>query len=134
MNHNYLGPVRFNKQWKNQKGITGIGIAAILAVGAFFVLISMRLFPIYVEHFSVTTHLENLAADSATKRMTDKEMWKKLRTTFDIDDVDNVKEEHLFVDRDKGGGVTLAIEYEVRTKMLGNVEVVVVFADEAEVN
>lgn len=132
--HDDLHPVRIKKQWKNQKGITGIGIAAILVMVAFLALIAIRLFPIYVEHFSVTTHLENLGADQATKGKTDKEILSTLQKIFDIDDVKNVKKEHIFIERLSGGGMTIAIEYEVRTLGLGNVDLVAVFSDEVEIN
>ena len=127
-------PNRVGQQWARQDGMTGIGIALILGMIAFFALIAMRLFPIYMEHFSVTTHLDNLASDSDTRGKTNKEILKKLRTSFGIDDVDNVKSENIFIERHKGGGMTVAIEYEVRTSGIGNVDMVVSFVDEVEVN
>lgn len=132
--HNDLQPMKISKHWKRQEGITGIGIAILLVIAAFFVLIAMRLFPVYVEHFSVTTHLENLAVDSDTKGKSDEEIWGKLKKTFEIDDVENVKDENLIVERHEGGSMTIAIEYEVRTSGFGNVDFVVVFYDEVEVN
>lgn len=119
---------------KKQEGITGIAIAAILVMIAFFALIAMRLFPIYMEHFSVTTHLNNLAEDSATKGKTNGEILNKLTKSFEIDDVKNVTNEHIYIERDKGGGITVAVEYEVRTAGIGNVDMVVKFSDEVEVN
>ena len=119
---------------KKQEGITGIAIAGILIMVAFAALIAMRLFPVYVEHFSVTTHLENLAADGETKKLSDREILGKLQKTFQIDNVDNVKNEDIFIERLEGGGMTITIEYEVRTPGLGNVDLVAVFSDEAEVN
>lgn len=132
--HNNIQPVRINRQWKNQKGMTGIGIAAILGMIAFFALIAMRLFPIYMEHFSVTSHLGNLASNEKAKSMTNLEIMTKLQKSFDIDDVKNVKDEHIFIDRHKGGGLTVAVEYEVRTSGVGNVDMVVNFSDEVEIN
>ena len=119
---------------KKQEGITGIAIAAILVMIAIFALIAMRLFPVYMEHFSVTTHLENLAADGETKKLSDREILGKLQKTFQIDNVDNVKNEDIFIERLEGGDMKITIEYEVRTPGLGNVDLVAVFSDEAEVN
>ena len=132
--HNDLQSTRVSKQWKKQEGMTGIGIALILIVVALVALVAIRLFPVYVEHFSVTTHLENLAADAATKGKSDKEIWQKLQKTFQIDDVKNVNNEHLFIERHEGGRMTITIEYEVRTPGLANVDLVAVFSDEVEVN
>ena len=132
--HDEAQLVVIREPWKKQEGMTGIAIAAILVMLAFFALIAMRLFPVYMEHFSVTTHLENLAADGDTKKMSDKEIWGKLQKTFQIDNVDNVKNEDIIIERFEGGGMTVTIEYEVRTPGLGNVDLVAVFSDEAEVN
>ena len=135
MNRHYeLQPKKFSQQWKKQDGMTGIGIAVILGMIAFFALIAMRLFPIYMEHFSVTTHLENLATDATTKDKTDEEILKKLKRSFQIDDIKNVKNEHVFIERNNSGGIVVAIEYEVRTTGIGNVDMVVKFSDEVEVN
>ncbi|MCK4586704.1 MAG: DUF4845 domain-containing protein [Gammaproteobacteria bacterium] len=135
MNRQYkLKPNRISRQWARQDGMTGIGIAIILGMIAFFVLIAMRLFPVYMEHFSVTTHLENFASDPSAKNKSNGEILKKLMTSFQIDDVDNVKREHIFIERHKGGGMTVAIEYEVRTSGIGNVDLVVAFVDEVEIN
>ena len=126
-------PMKVCRQWKKQEGMTGIGLAVLLGVLAFFVLIALRLFPVYMEHFSVVTHLENVASDAATKEKTNGEILEKLKRSFEIDDVDNVKSEHIFIERHKDG-MTIGIEYEVRTSGIGNVEMIVSFSDEVEIN
>ena len=132
--HNNLRPVRTFGQWKKQDGMTGIGIAIILGMIAFFALITLRLFPIFLEHFSVTSHLEGLASVPDIKNMNNGEIKKKLRTSFQIDDVKNVKDEHIYIERHQGGGITVAIEYEVRTPGIANVDMVASFIDEVEIN
>ena len=94
---------------KRQKGITAIAIIAILAMLGFFVLIAIRLFPIYMEHFSVASHLEGLAEERLIKEKTDKEILKTLRKRFNIDDVVNVKEENIFIERKKDTALVDAI-------------------------
>ncbi len=131
--HNDLGPVRINRQWKNQKGMTAIGIAVILIMIAFFALIGMRLFPIYMEHFSVTTHLGNLAKNNMQAK-TNPEILSKLMKSFQIDDVKNVDKENIKIVRHATGGTSVTIEYEVRTPALGNVDLTVSFIDEVDLN
>ncbi len=135
MNRHYdTQPIKISRQWKKQEGMTGIGVAVILGMIAFFALIALRLFPIYMEHFSVTTHLENLSSEGVVKGKNNTEIMTKLMKSFQIDDVKNVKREHVFIERKKGGGMTIAIEYEVRTSGVGNVDMVVSFSDEVEIN
>jgi len=132
--HYELQPKKISRQWKKQEGMTGIGIAVILGAVAFFALIALRLFPIYMEHFSVTTHLGNLSSPGVVKGKTNAEIMTKLMKSFQIDDVKNVNRDHVFIERGKGGSMTIAIEYEVRTSGVGNVDMVVNFSDEVEIN
>lgn len=117
---------------KNQEGMTAIGVAIILALVAFFALISLRLTPIYLEYFSVSSHMDRITSDSETKSMTNEEIYDKFLRTFQIDDVKNVTRDEIFIDR-QGGDLVISIEYEVRTPALANVDMVVSFSKEATV-
>lgn len=111
----------------NQKGLTAISIVFILIVAGFAVLVFLRLLPIYMENFSVSSHVSKLNDDSALQQMSDDEILVTLRKRFGVDNVENVKDENVIINRD-GGNVSVEVDYEVRTPLLGNVEAVVVFA------
>ena len=97
MNRQYkYQPNKISKQWSNQEGMTGIGIAVILGMIAFFALIAMRLFPVYMEHFSVTTHLENLATDSTMNKKTDRQVLSKLNKSLKIDEMKKVTKKNIY--------------------------------------
>lgn len=115
-----------------QKGITAIAMVIILVLVAFFALITIRLAPIYIEDFSVSSHLRRLAADQETRSLTDKQIYETLSKRFDIDDVKHVTEDDIIIDR-QSGPMTITIEYEVRTPALGNVDMVAVFSHRAVV-
>ena len=117
---------------QHQKGMTGIAMALILVLVAFFAMVLIRLFPIYMEHFSVTSHLKSLSNEVGMSKKTNSEIITTLRKRFSIDDVKNVTDEHIFVEREKGGSVTVAVEYEVRTPAISNVDMVVSFVNEVE--
>ena len=118
----------------HQRGVTGITVVLIVALVAFFSLIAIRLFPIYLEHFKVTSHLQNLAADEGAGKLSDSEIRKTLAKRFDIDDVEHVRAEDIFIEHPDRNTTIIAIEYEVRTPAFGNVDMVVSFVDEIEVN
>ena len=120
------------KRLRQQKGMTGIAMAMILVLVAFFAMVVLRLFPIYMEHFSVTSHLKTLSKDEGASQKTNSEIISKLTKSFGIDDVKNVTGEHIFIEREKGGVVTVAVEYEVRTPAISNIDMVVSFVDEVE--
>ena len=117
-----------------QRGATAITMVSIIALVAFCAMILIRLFPVYMENFKVASHLKQVAADSKTKDMSDKEIIDTLLKRFQLDDVKNVTKEHIFFEDSKSGGLKIAIDYEVRTPAVGNVEMVVTFVEEAEVN
>lgn len=117
---------------QHQKGMTAIAMAFILVLIAFFAMVLIRLFPVYMEHFSVKSHLKSLADESGASTKTNAEIISTLRKRFEIDDVKNVTDEHIFIEREQNGPVTVAIEYEVRTTALANVDMVVSFVDEVE--
>lgn len=125
--------VRFNQSFGDrQKGMTAIAMVLILVLVAFFALIAIRLLPIYIENYSVSSHLKRTASESETKTRTDKEIISTLRKRFEIDDVTNVDKEDIVIKRE-GGTITVTIEYEVRTPALANVDMVVSFKEEAVV-
>ena len=112
--------------------MTGIAMAVVLVVIAFFAMLVLRLFPIYMEHFSVTTHLKSLSSEVGMSKKTNSEIINSLLKRFSIDDVKNVKNEHIFIEREKGSSVTVAVEYEVRTPTISNIDMVVSFTNEVE--
>ena len=122
------------KALHRQRGVTGITMVFIVALIGFFALIAIRLFPIYLEHFKVKSHLENLATEAGSEKLTDGEIRKTLQKRLDIDDVEHVRPEDIFIEHPDRDTTIVAIEYEVRTPAFGNVDMVVSFSDEVEVN
>ena len=118
---------------RTQRGMTAISIAILLGVLAFFVLIALTLAPIYIENFSVSSHLSRLGKESGSATMTKEEIRFILMKRFGIDDVKNVQLEDISIVEDKGH-LTISVEYEVRRHILGNVDVVVYFSDSTQVN
>ena len=118
---------------RQQQGITVITLVFVLVLVAFFTLILLRLAPIYIEHYKVVSHLENLAREAGVRKFTDKEVKDTLLKRYDIDDVDSVTVDDIFIERPDRSTLILAVEYEVRVRALGNVDMFVSFSDEAEV-
>jgi hypothetical protein len=120
------------KNYNNQRGVTMVTIAAGLALLAFFVLIAVTLVPVYLENFSVGSHVSRLGKDMRASEMTKDEIKKTLLKRLDIDDVKNVAREDIIV-TDIPGGYQVEVDYEVRKSFLGNVDVVVYFTETTEV-
>jgi hypothetical protein len=120
------------KSIQRQSGLTPVSIVVLLAIGAFFVMLALRLAPIYLENFKVSSHLEKLAKDPETKNMSDDEIIAKLLKRFDIDDVEHVTRDDILIEETESG-LTISVDYEVRSPTIGNVDIVVSFADKADI-
>jgi hypothetical protein len=117
---------------KQQAGMTAIGWMIVLALIAFFTLIGLRLAPLYLEYFNVTSALTSLQREPQLAQKPAPEITQLLMRRLDINDVRNVKREHVRV-RQERGVVQVAVEYEVRVPLLGNVDAVASFNRRIEV-
>ena len=120
------------KSLQKQKGMTAIGWIIVIGLVGFFALIAIRLFPIYLEHFGVVSHLKDVADDSETKSSTDGQILDKFSKMFDIDNIDNVKADDITIDR-SSTPMTISIDYDVRTHAVGNVDMIVSFSNKVDV-
>ncbi len=61
-----------------QRGMTTIGLVLVLAMIAFFVLIGLKLYPIYYDSFKVGAALDSLKADPTLAGKTSAEVVDRL--------------------------------------------------------
>ena len=115
------------KTISKQNGVTMITIVLGLVLLAFFVLIAVTLWPVYMEYYSVSSHMNRLAEDPQAKSMTKTEIYKTLEKRFGIDDIKNVKREDITITGDSGQGYDIEVDYEVRKEFLGNVDLIIYF-------
>jgi len=111
---------------KSQRGMTGMGIMMILILVGFVLFIAIKLFPLYLEGFKVTSTLNGLTTDSRVEGATDRQIKELILKKLQVDDVDSVMAEHIKVDS-SGKKRKVSIEYEGRVHMMSNVDAVVVF-------
>jgi hypothetical protein len=120
------------KNYNKQRGVTMVTIAAGLALLAFFVLIAITLVPVYIENFSVGSHVSRIGKDVRASEVTKEEIRKTLLKRFGIDDVKSVERQDISI-TDIPGGYQVEVDYEVRKHFLGNVDVVIYFTETTEV-
>lgn len=70
--------------------------------------------------------LEDVANDSRTKKRNRSQIWATISKRFDINNIRNVKKEHFSFKREKGK-TSISVTYEVRTKLVGNLDGIVAF-------
>ncbi|MDD3447701.1 MAG: DUF4845 domain-containing protein [Gammaproteobacteria bacterium] len=114
-----------------QRGMTAIGWLIVLGLVAFFALLVLRLTPVYLEHYKVTSALQSLHEEPFITRKDPSEIMKLLMRRLDIDDVDRVKRDNVKIENQQGK-LTIRVTYEVRIPMIANVDAVVSFDDSEE--
>jgi len=115
---------------KSQRGMTGISIMMILALAGFVLAMAFKLFPFYLEGFKVNSTLKGLTTDSRVEGASDREVKDLILKKLQVDDVDSVTSEHIKFDSSSKKRM-VSIEYEARVHMVGNLDAVVVFGDNA---
>ena len=114
---------------KRQQGVTAGGWLLILALVGFFVLLTLRLFPIYSNHFKIQGILESLAKEENLFTMPKKDMLRIIDKRLNINFAEGFKPEHLLIELKKTGSKEIHIRYEDRRPILGNMDVVAKFDD-----
>ena len=115
---------------KSQQGMTAIGMAMILALCGFVLVILVKLFPAYMEGFKISSSLQGLTSDNRVEGASDAKVKDLIMKKLQVDDVDDVKAEHIKIVT-SGSKRTVSIEFEKRVPMMGNVDAVVKFGDNA---
>lgn len=115
--------VRHNKQ----RGASLLGLLIVVVVGGFFLLLGVRLVPVYLEYFTVKSIAQSVAEDRALSEASIQEINEALKTQMQLNEVRRDREEIFQVERRSGGGVALAVDYERREPLLANVDLVITF-------
>ena len=116
-----------------QEGITAIGALVILVLVGFLALAVLKLFPVYMEHFSVTASMESLKEKPGDGPLNKRTLEKLLMRRLNINSVDSVDREHIKVEP-VSGGFLVSVAYEERVPFMANIDFVVSFDDEVKVS
>ncbi|MEE8342552.1 MAG: DUF4845 domain-containing protein [Gammaproteobacteria bacterium] len=115
-----------------QRGMTTIGWLIVLFLVGFFALVLVRLAPAYLEYFSVASTLEALKKEPFIAGMSTPEIREKISRRFDVNDIDTLKHTDVRIER-RGGRLLITAEYEVRSPLVANVDVVTSFLKQVEI-
>ena len=120
------------RRLSGQKGLSFWGFLFVCAFIGFIALAVIRLFPLYMESFKVSTAIEAMANMTGVATQSSREIQTSLLRRFEIDDVDRFTEhnirDHLAIKPNEDGkGRTLTMAYEARGPLLGNLDAVLKF-------
>ena len=116
----------------SQQGLTFISLVFILGFIASFVLLGLKIGPIYLNHSKVVSALADIKKTPDIEAQSENEIRSSLSKRFDINYVDDVTQDDITITR-HGNYIKVVIEYEVVRKIVGNLSVLVEFNDNIEV-
>lgn len=115
-----------------QRGMTGIGWLLMIAVIIFVVLIAIKILPVYIDHFNVSSVLSSLENEPGISTMTGGEVTNMLMKRLDINIVKDVTRDDIYISQQNQVRL-IEIEYQVQRKLVGNIDVLIHFNDKIEV-
>jgi len=112
-----------------QKGLTAGGWLLILSLVGFFVLLTLRLFPLYYNHFKIRGVVESFTEESGLYEMTRSRMLSIINKRLNISLAEGFKPEHLVIELKNSGKKEIHIRYEDRRQIFGKLDVIASFDD-----
>ncbi len=116
----------------SQRGIGFLNFLFICALIGFFALMGMRLFPLYMESFKVSTAMQAVASMAGAGEKSSREIQTSMLRRFEVDDVDrftdhNIRNYLTIKPNEEGTGRVLTMSYEARGPLFGNLDMVLKF-------
>ena len=121
-----------NRLCKRQQGYTLISLIFILGIAAFFILLILKIGPIYLDHMKVINALAAIEKTTDVETLSEAEIRSSLDKRFNLNYVTDVKAQAMKVTK-RGNYLKVEANYEVVEKIVGNISVLVEFHDVIEV-
>ena len=121
-----------NTPSKPQQGYTLINLIFMLGIFAFFVLLILKIGPIYLDHSKVKNALASVEKTVDIETKSESEIRTSLSKRFDMNYVADIKAQDIKITK-RGNYLKVEADYEVVKKIAGNLSVLVEFYDTFEV-
>ncbi len=112
---------------KRQGGVSILGVLMLLALLSFFLTVTIRLLPAYMEGRSVKSAIDSVAEASSPEHSL-RDVTKRLSSTFNTNRIEGIKPRDVKIYRDEGK-IIIDATYETRTPLFQNVDAVLMFND-----
>lgn len=107
-----------------QKGMTGIGWLIVLGLIGFFVLLALKMVPVYLEYYKVVSTLESIAKESGFE--SPREIRDLIERRFDISYVNTITHKDVII-KSAGQYFNVRAKYDAKEHLFGNVSVLMSF-------
>jgi len=116
-----------------QRGMTTIGIILVLAMIGFFATLVIRLTPVYLESFQISSIFKSLEKEVPMASASNEEIRSSLAKRFDINSINDVKPRQVHIERKDGRVTGLSLKYDAQVPLFANIDAVVHFKKAVEV-
>ena len=121
------------KLLKKQRGMSYLGWVTVLCMAGILVITGIKLFPVYLEYYSVAQALEEMSKDPALKGKPKNEIASAFLKRLSIDRIKFTRDEYSITKVEGRKVYVVEVHYEVRRPLFGNLEIVATFNRSAEV-
>lgn len=125
--------LRVRSMKSRQRGLTMFGFLFTALVLVMIAMLAMKLVPAYIEYFSVKKILATMGQESDLKSKSNTDIRQDFARRASVGYVTVVKPEDIAIDR-HGAVPVISTEYTYRTKLIGNVSLVVDFSASSDPN
>jgi hypothetical protein len=112
--------------------MTAIGWMIVLALIGFFVLLTLRMAPAYMEYYKVVSTLESLEEETGWSEVTPQAIRRLIERRFDISYVHSITPRQVSI-KPSGGYYIVTAKYDAREHLAGNVYVIMKFNKQVRV-
>lgn len=111
-----------------QKGMSTVGIIAIMGIFGLLVVSFLKVFPMYYDNIKIKSALEALQQDSKVDPKSKRAIWEALSKRLYVNEVRNIAMTDVAMTR-KNGQTTVTVAYETRDDFIGNLFIGGVFSE-----
>ncbi len=116
-----------------QRGLTMFGFLFVAVVLVMLAMLAMKLVPAYIEYFSVKKIIATMGQESDLKSKSNADIRSDFARRASVGYVTVVKGDDIAIDR-HGAVPVISADYTYRTKLVGNVSLVVDFSASSDPN
>ena len=111
-----------------QQGLTMISWLVVGGIGIFFIMLGVKLIPVYLDHYSLRNVLETVQNEPNPRALTPRTIRKLIKRRLSINGVYDFDQKNIKISKKKGRTV-VDVNYEVRIPMAGNIQALVSFSE-----
>jgi len=111
----------------HQRGRSLLGMIAMIIVVGFFLLLGIRLVPVYMDYWTIVSVAESVQEDPDLREASPREARQALSSRMRLNNLRDYDTDIYTVSRGDGGVIVIDIEYEQREPFLFNVDLIVSF-------